>query len=62
MKICSIVSKEHKVSALNQTLGSVKNMCFFPFCYSDTRRCVMKECSYSSYYQIKNLPLNPNVH
>lgn len=29
MNICSIVSKEHKVSALNQTLGSVKNMCFF---------------------------------
>ena len=31
MNICSIVSKEHKVSALNQTLGSVKNMVFFFF-------------------------------
>lgn len=29
MNICSNVSKEHKVSALNQTLGSSKNVVFF---------------------------------
>lgn len=58
MNIRSNVSKEYKISALNQTLGPVKNGFF---CYSGTRRCVMKECSYSSYCQIKNLPLNPNV-
>lgn len=46
---------------LNQTLGSSKKRVVFFSSVTVIPGDVMKECSYSSYYQSKNLPLNPNV-